>query len=231
VEVFAGAAWVLFGKDPAISTTEILNDANGELANFFRCVRDIPSELMEKLEFRLLSRADFFHEKKLFANGNGQRSEIERAAAFYWVLRNSFGSKGPIKATFGYVLGSKHRRYNYDVVQQVITAAHERLRDVYIFNEDFEALITRCDRSDTFFYCDPPYYGCESCYDVTIGTADHERLAKVLRNIKGKFLLSYNNCEEIRKLYRSSRIEEVSTSYSLPKGARQPKTELLIRNY
>lgn len=32
-------------------------------------------------------------------------------------------------------------------------------------------------------------------------TADHERLSNALGAIKGKFLVSYNDCPEIRKLY------------------------------
>ena len=37
VEVFAGAAWVLFSKEP--SKVEIINDINSELVNFYRVVK------------------------------------------------------------------------------------------------------------------------------------------------------------------------------------------------
>jgi DNA adenine methylase len=37
VEVFGGAGWVLFGKDP--SPVEVYNDIDGELVNFFRVVK------------------------------------------------------------------------------------------------------------------------------------------------------------------------------------------------
>jgi DNA adenine methylase len=63
---------------------------------------------------------------------------------------------------------------------------------------------------------------------------DHERLAQTLRSIKGKFLLSYNDRQAIRRLYSWATIEQVSTRYSVARkaGARQQRvTELLIRNY
>lgn len=54
-----------------------------------------------------------------------------------------------------------------------------------------------------FFYCDPPYYNTEDYYDGGgFGKDDHERLANTLCNIQGKFLLSYNDCPEIRELYQ-----------------------------
>ena len=35
-EPFAGAAWILFGKDRESSKSEVINDADGELVRFFR---------------------------------------------------------------------------------------------------------------------------------------------------------------------------------------------------
>jgi DNA adenine methylase len=36
--------------------------------------------------------------------------------------------------------------------------ALERLKNVYIYNMDFERLVANWDRPDTLFYCDPPYW-------------------------------------------------------------------------
>ena len=73
--------------------------------------------------------------------------------------------------------------------------------DIYL-KEDFEKLIKQYDRPEAFFYCDPPYYNTEDYYeDVGFTRADHERLANALLSINGFFLLSYNDCPEIRELY------------------------------
>lgn len=84
----------------------------------------------------------------------------------------------------------------------------------------------------TFFYLDPPYFTKEHLYKRE--DADyfnqHEELAKTLKQIKGKFLLSYNNDTYIRQFYDGCVIEEVETQYTVS-GVFQTETELLIRNF
>ena len=105
-----------------------------------------------------------------------------------------------------------------------------------IENKDFEKLIQQYDRPNTIFYLDPPYYETEDYYeDVGFGTADHERLCNALMQIKGKFLLSYNDCPQIRQLYSregimiesTTRLSNIAQRYDA--GKQYP--ELLISNY
>ena len=84
----------------------------------------------------------------------------------------------------------------------LIERAAERLQSVAIENRDFEELIKLYDRPDSFFYCDPPYYDTESFYkDVDFTREDHIRLRNTLLECEGKFLVSYNDCPEIRELW------------------------------
>lgn len=232
VEVFAGAAWVLFGMDRSPSVVEILNDLNGELSNFFRCVSEKPLELMEALRWRLISQEDFLRARESVGAESG--SEIDRAARFFWFLKLSFGSKYLKRAQFGYRLQAGPPRFRPELIERVIHLAHERLKHVLVFNEDCEKLIKRLDRPNAFFYCDPPYYGTRGCYRHEFTDSDHERLAGTLKGIEGGFLLSYNDSSAIRRLYSWAMIEEITTSYSI--GRRRESrgtkvTELLIRNY
>lgn len=118
----------------------------------------------------------------------------------------------------------------------LITEASRRLQNVVIENKDFEKLIAQYDRPNTIFYLDPPYYETEDYYeDVGFGRADHERLCNALMKIKGKFLLSYNDCPEIRELYSregimiesTTRLSNIAQRYDA--GKQYP--ELLISNY
>ncbi|WP_461809843.1 DNA adenine methylase, partial [Faecalimonas sp.] len=61
---------------------------------------------------------------------------------------------------------------------------------------------------------------------------DHERLREVLSKIKGKFILSYNDCEMIRELYKEYTIIEVERHDNIvaKSGSRRYK-ELIIKNY
>ncbi len=89
VEVFGGAAWVLFRKEP--SHVEVYNDINGDLANLFRVVKHRPSALVERLSLILYSRESY----KEFVGEWKERptDEVDRAASFIYVVRSAFGAK------------------------------------------------------------------------------------------------------------------------------------------
>lgn len=110
--------------------------------------------------------------------------------------------------------------------------ASSRLRDVIIERQPWEKIIAKFDHPNTFFYLDPPYYNTEHYYNRENVDAfnQHEKLAETLKQIKGKFLLSYNNNDYIKQLYDGFIIDKVDMTYSVA-GHYQAKTELLIRNY
>ncbi|MBQ7487366.1 MAG: DNA adenine methylase, partial [Clostridia bacterium] len=69
IEVFGGAGWVLFYKQP--QSFEVYNDYNNNLVNLFRCVRDNPNKLKYKLRYYLDAREDYrwlveLHKRGLF---------------------------------------------------------------------------------------------------------------------------------------------------------------------
>lgn len=87
-------------------------------------------------------------------------------------------------------------------------------------------------KQETLFYLDPPYYKVEKYYTDRFISEDHIRLKEALSRIKGKFLLSYNDCEYIRKLYTEYNIIEVERTHNLVQGERKARyRELLIKNY
>lgn len=63
------------------------------------------------------------------------------------------------------------------------------------------------------------------------GMNEHENLAKILKQIQGKFMLSYNDCEVIRDLYKDFKFKELKVNYSLNAKYRSVKNELLIMNF
>ncbi|EAI4303799.1 DNA adenine methylase, partial [Campylobacter lari] len=61
----------------------------------------------------------------------------------------------------------------------------------------------------------------------------HKLLNELLKNIKGKFMLSYNDCELVRELYRGFNIKELKIRYSLNNNVlkRKESKEVLIMNF
>jgi DNA adenine methylase len=154
------------------------------------------------------------------------RTELERAIKFYYNLACSYGSRSK---NFCVNQGYKYMPLrNLDKVKE----ASERLRHVIIEKQPWEKIVSRFDHPHTFFYLDPPYYTKEYLYEREDADAfnQHKELADTLKQIKGKFLLSYNNDPYIRQLYQGCIIDEVETQYSVS-GAFQTEVELLIRNY
>ena len=228
IEPFGGGGWVLFYKD-RWADLEIYNDLDGRLVNLFRIVKYHPNAFKEEYKYLLGSRDMFFQ----FLNGTFI-TDIQKAVQFYFIITRSFGGKG---SSFGTVKkssgGASKSQKN---VLDKIDAIHERLDKVMIENRDFETLIKQYDFEDAFFYCDPPYsQGCG--YDVTSTKGfDHERLREVLGNIKGRFLLSYDDSPKIRELYKGFEMIEVErlngiNNRSDVENRKKIFKELLIANY
>jgi DNA adenine methylase len=117
---------------------------------------------------------------------------------------------------------------------EYLSGVQKRLQKTVIENKDFESLIKTYDRQEALFYLDPPYHGTEKYYDNTFSKEDHYRLNLVLKQIKGKFILSYNDDDFIRNLYKDFNIESITRQNNLlmknKHGDRQFQ-ELIIKNY
>lgn len=110
----------------------------------------------------------------------------------------------------------------------------ERLSNVIIENRDFEQLIKVYDSADTLFYLDPPYHKTERYYDndKIFDEEDHKRLKTVLDNIKGRFVLSYNDDEFVRELYKDYNVQGITRSCTLSANSSGDKfREVIVKNY
>lgn len=225
IEVFGGAGWVLFHKPPG-NDFEVFNDFNGNLVNLYRCVREQPEALRNELRYMLNSRLDFEYMKGML-HSQAVLPDVRRAAYYYALIWYSYAAG---TSTFG---SQPHAMWNNF---PLIESAAGRLQKVVIENKDCVKLIRQYDRPESFFYCDPPYYNADQYYEaVSSDGFDHAGLADALLGIKGKFLLSYNDCPEIRALYDRpgivvegiSRLSNIAQRYE--NGKQYP--ELLISNY
>ena len=108
----------------------------------------------------------------------------------------------------------------------------ERSRDFRCENlsvecADFADSIT--GNPSTFLYCDPPYclgggskmfkgiYPMRN-FPVHHNNFKHEKLRDLLHSHKGGFVLSYNECEEVRNWYKDFDIVEVAWQYTMGQG-------------
>lgn len=220
IEVFGGAGWVLFAEERKVDL-EVYNDVNGNLVNLYRCVKYHPEAVQKELQFSLMSREMFFDARnQIEVRG---MTDIQRAARFYIIIKESFGND---LKSFGCSGKNLQGHIEY------ITDISKRLNKVVIENQDFEKILRTYDRPEALFYLDPPYYDAEHYYPDRFNPDDHKRLKDALDHIKGKFLLSYNDCPEIRNLYtgytmiRTERINNLTA-----KSTKARYKEVIIKNY
>ena len=226
VEVFGGAAWVLFYKDKH-AKQEIYNDLDGNLVNLFRCVKHHTPEMQRLLREQLTSREMFDQYLYLHRQTNPFQTDIQRAVEFYTLIKTSYGSKGQHFNLNG-------ETCNFERLANTLTPIQKRLQNVVIEHSDFAKLIARYDKPGTLFYCDPPYYQAEYFYNIHFTPDDHQRLRDTLATIQGKFLLSYNDHPAIRELYQTYNIEPIERNNNLVSSysnASKNYQELIITNY
>ncbi len=256
VDVFGGSGSVLLGKEQ-VDSFEVYNDYDRNLVNLFHCMKERTMATIREIGFcNLNSREDFNSVKKFFefeefkddfyreellltelmfpppeANElNEIRTritkdyDVRRAAMFLKLLRYSYSSGCKSFASQPFDI-----RKLFELIKQL----ENRMANVVVENQDFETLIKHYDRQDTFFYADPPYFSTEDMYAVGFNWNDHVRLKDTLSKIQGKFLLSYNDCPEIRELYKGFSMLDFSRTHSMAQRYEAGKEfkELLISNY
>lgn len=256
VDVFGGSGSVLLGKEQ-VDSFEVYNDYDRNLVNLFHCMKERTMATIREIGFcNLNSREDFNSVKKFFefeefkddfyreellltelmfpppeANElNEIRTritkdyDVRRAAMFLKLLRYSYSSGCKSFASQPFDI-----RKLFELIKQL----ENRMANVVVENQDFETLIKHYDRQNTFFYADPPYFSTEDMYAVGFNWNDHVRLKDTLSKIQGKFLLSYNDCPEIRELYKGFSMLDFSRTHSMAQRYEAGKEfkELLISNY
>ena len=234
-EPFGGSAAVLLNREP--SPVETYNDLDGEVANFFRVLRDQKDALLEAIGLTPFSREEF---EIACAPLTKDISESERARRFFirarqvrtglaqtastgrWancLLTSRAGMAGAVSRWLGSVEG--------------LAEIAQRLLRVQIEHAPAIEVIKRYDSEATLFYCDPPYphesRGDSKAYKYEMTNYEHKRLAETLHNLKGKVALSGYHCELMDKLYGEWRCIEAPAK--LCHSIKKPRTEVLWANY
>ena len=225
-EVFSGAAWVLFKKEE--SRVEIINDINVDLVTLYRIIKHHLEEFIRYFKWILMAREEF---ERFKIENPRTLTDIQRAVRFYYLLKLGYAAR--INNPSFSIATTSRPRLNLLRIEEELSAVHLRLSQVYIENRDYRKIIPQFDKPDTFFYIDPPYHGYEDFYGKNVfHREDFISLRDLLKTISGKFILSINDVDEIRELFKDFYIKRVDTVYTAA-GAHRKKAvqELLIMNY
>lgn len=223
VEVFAGGAALYFMRPPA--EVEVINDINGELVNLYRVVKNHLEEFVRQFKYALSSRDVF---KWLQDTPPHTLTDIQRAARFFYLQQAAFGGKVDNQS---WGTATTAPPVNLLRIEENLSAAHLRLASAFIENMDWLKLMEKYDRPHTFFYLDPPYWETEG-YGVDFGIEQYEKMASMLRSLKGKAIVSLNDHPDIRRIFDGFEIDTVPIKYNVGGGGKTvDRMEVIIYSW
>lgn len=200
---FGGGSIELFAASKGVKVYGY--DVFAPLAEFWQCLLQDANRLADEVQKHFpLAKQKFYELQKTQTTFS---TKIERAAVYYVLNRSSFSG-----ATLSGGMSPHHPRFTQTSI--------DRLRSFYnpnvsVHKADFSHSLR--NHPHLFAYLDPPYLIKSSLYGRK-GDAhkdfDHEALADLLRNRK-RWILSYNDCSEIRKLYAGFHITVPNWKYGM----------------
>jgi len=232
VDVFVGGGSVLLDVAKRYSKIELFaNDKDYSIYSFWKIVGGTDSKKLSDLLGLMAQPVTLEHFYKLRATKTSD--DIESAYRAIFFNRTCFSgivNSGPIG---GKEQKSKYTvdcRYNFKKLKDKILACNKLLSGrLTIENEDF----SNCKSlllSDSTIYLDPPYVDAgKELYPEYMKPTEHVGLAAILAATPN-WVLSYDDCPEIRSLYCNNQIIDLAARYCIngKKDSWEHKNELII---
>ena len=209
VEPYFGGGAVLFAKDPLDprhqwgekgheqGTSEVVNDLNLELTNFWKVLRNPATfaEFQRQLEATPFSQIEW--EEAESRQVPEEVPDVDAAHALFVRCRQSrsgeFKDFTPLTRTRtrGKMSGETSAWLN---CIEGLPAVHARLRRVVILHDSALNVIRKQDGPATLFYLDPPYLpstrASKDNYKHDMTEDDHRELLKTIKQCRGKVMIS-----------------------------------------
>lgn len=236
-EPMVGGGSVFFhARKVGLAKSYWINDKFAELFEFWRTVQDPVQcrRMVEELAALRASFPDTQATKEYFLRARSEVTQDPFRVALLFFFFNRVTFSGTTRAG-GFSSSASERRFTASSIER-LKQMPMVLEGVKITNDDFEEVI-RCPGKNVFLFLDPPYFTATRLYgrDGGLHQFDHERLAATLKRSHHKFLITYDDCDEIRKLYSWARIDNWNLQYGMNNCNREHRSklgaELFIYNY
>lgn len=199
IESFGGSAAVLLQKQ--ISGIEVLNDLDGDVYNFFDCLRCRRVEFLQMIAATPYSRRLFDEVDEAKRGGTMPVDPLERALYFFILCEMGWGGKkhnGRRSWRKQKLAGSNvpNRAWAWAGAPERLWEISERLRHVFLENRPALEVIRTYDGNDALHYVDPPYPPStrtrpDHGYDYEMPNDEqHVALLECLLSVQGKVVIS-----------------------------------------
>lgn len=261
IEPFMGTAGVLIGK-PKDSIEEV-GDLNLYAINYYKVLQTHPEEFFTKLlqEWEVLKSLGkpYFNQMKLSVTRT--KDLVEQAVYFYLITKhcmNGIWRLNKNRECNSSYCGTTQGRGIFKIDH--FNAVVERIEKVNFHYSDYRVLLNHANyvpqislvnkakgveyikAEETFVFLDPPYLlrspevpdGCVTTYNACkFLLSNHQELFLFLQKANYKWMLTINDCQYIRDLYKDYNMFSFDVFYSCSQtpGGRGKKNELIIANY
>ena len=212
------------------------SDALSELINFWNTLKENPYDLIEKINSHFPMTKDKYDS---FENSLSNTSQVnlEMASIYYVFNRCSFSGIG------GWVGGIKYKEHteveNRFTKERVSLLKKLNLENITFENLDFVDALEK--HKDKFLFLDPPYFNEHGNIYSKKWTGlksfrDRHYELKSLLSLRRRWIMTYDNCEEILDMYKDYEILKLHKGYSLKgsklqnKNTKRKENQLLILN-
>jgi DNA adenine methylase len=235
VEPCFGAGSVLLQK-PMVKM-ETVNDLNGQVVNYFKVLRDRPSELIRLLDLTPWA-VDEYKACQIISG-----DPLEDARRFHVQCWMSIHG-GPLPTGFR-MQNSLSTRYSNpatDLINHDLQTIAGRLKNLQILNEDAIRMLRRYEKADdALIYFDPPYVLSTRSHQTGYAEFEndlHFAAAEILRRIPGYVVISGYACQQYTELYEDHgwhRIDRLTQTNSGGKRTESiwlsPRTWIAMQNH
>jgi DNA adenine methylase len=229
LEPFFGSGAVFFNKKRSL--VETINDLDGNVVNLFKIIRERSEELARLVEFTPWSREEYNNSYTMTGES------LEDARRFLVRMWQAIGAKSSditgwrsnIQALNGNV-----PQWSTKLPQKILDISwrlkHLGNHLVQIENRPALDCINRYNRENVFIYADPPYVRSTRSgriYAIEMIDQDHIELLEILKNHKGKVMISGYESELYNDLLQGWHIEKLMAKCE----GGQERREILWMNY
>ncbi len=186
-EPYFGGGSVLLANDPE-GISEVVNDIDGNLMNFWRVLRDdeLLTQLKELLEKTPVSK-QIWELNKILLEVTGGYDSVTSAAALFTLCRQSLAGRRdsftPLSKSR--VRGGMNEQVNawFGAIEG-LPEVYDRIKRVVMYNEDATDVIRREASPYTLFYLDPTYLAetrtADQVYEYEMSVRQHEDLLSII---------------------------------------------------
>lgn len=139
-----------------------------------------------------------------------------RERAFQTILKNRINRGGILAPGAGKLKygengkGIRSRWYPQTLSKRILDILKYKKSITFIHGDGLEVIRKSKDRADAVFFIDPPYTASSKKAGARLYShfnLDHEALFKAACSLKGDFLITYDNAEEVRRIAQSHNLD------------------------